>query len=99
MAEAVTPTNETPRHYVSLADSSVTLGFMLTDARGEENVNSLKRIPLQSTALKTSQGDSKYSDLEPPYFAIAQDDWSGGRGMLRFEDDKSRFQDSEGVDT
>lgn len=99
MTTAVTPTQDTPRHHLTLSDGSTTVGFILTDSQGNTNELAIKRYPLQRTALQTSQGNTKYSDLQLPYMSIAQDDWSGGRGNEVFEDDVSRYNDSYRVQT
>lgn len=98
-ATAVSPTSQRPRHDVTLTDGSTTVGFILTDANGNPNPRAISDSPQQRTAVKTSSGDSKYSDLVPPWGTWVQDDWSGGRGIRWADDDKSRFYRSAGVDT
>src|SRR3989304_6932443 len=95
----VTPTTTNPDWHLTLSDGASTLNFLLCDAAGNVDKRAFRRFPIKQTALKTFIGDSKSSDLEPPYFSIVQDDWSGGRGQIRFEDNKMRYFDSEGVDT
>jgi hypothetical protein len=95
----VTGTGSHPTGHASLSDGSTTIEFLFTDGQGEKNQESFKAEPYPRTALKTTSGESKYSDLEPPYFAIAQDDWTGGRGSEDFESDTSRYFDGHWVDT
>lgn len=94
MTITVDDTTSTPTHHASLTDGSTTVGFIFADSQGRPDVRAAKRYPLQRTAIKTSEGASKYSDLELPYLSIAQDDWSGGRGQETFDDDNTRYFDS-----
>ena len=88
-------TTRTPTHHLSLTDSSGNVvGFILVNGAGLLDPRAIRRFPFLRTALKTSTGNNKYSDFELPYTAIAQDDWSGGRGNEKFEDDTSRFYDN-----
>lgn len=97
MATAVSPTSQRPRHDVTLTDGTDTVGFILTDSNGQPNPRAISDAPQQRTALKTSSGDNKYSDLQPPWGTWVQDDWSGGRGIRWNDDDKSRFYTDEGI--
>lgn len=103
----VGPNVEEPSHDMSLEtlDGLTKYGFILGRATG------IKKRPIQldpeafrpqmvpRTAFKMTVGDGKYSDLEPPYFAISQDNWNGGRGLDEFDLDQTRFMDSYRVDT
>jgi hypothetical protein len=95
----VTGTSAHPDRHASLSDGSTTIEFIFTDGEGKKNEKAFRAEPYPRTSLKTTQGDSKYSDLEPPYFAIAQDDFTGGRGSEDFESDTSRYYDGWKVDT
>ncbi len=85
---------QNPTHHVSLSDGTKTIGLILSDAQGTANALAINRVPVVRTALKTTSGNQKYSDFEPPWTPIAQDDFSGGRGQMDFEDDATRFFDS-----
>lgn len=99
---AVSPTELAPEWDVTLTDGTDSVGFTL-GAQGAggfvKDPRRIQRTPIQRTALKTSQGGNKYDDLEWPYMTIPQDDWSGGRGMLTFDDDASRYYDGYRCDT
>ncbi|MCK4818967.1 hypothetical protein KA005_24555, partial [bacterium] len=95
----VTGSEAFPREHASLSDGTTTVKFIFTDGQGKKDERAFKADPYPRTALKTSQGESKYSDLEPPYFAIAQDDFTGGRGNEDFEADTSRYHDGYRIDT
>jgi hypothetical protein len=95
----VTASTLFPEEHASLSDGTTTVKFIFTDGDGNVNPLAFQASPYPRTALKTSTGESKYSDLEPPYFAIAQDDWTGGRGNEDFESDTSRYYDGHWVDT
>jgi len=99
---AVSPTELAPEWDVTLTDGTDSVGFTLGGPGAGGFVKDPRRIqrtPIQRTALKTSQGGNKYDDLEWPYMTVPQDDWSGGRGMLNFDDDASRYYDGYRVDT
>ena len=92
-------TDDFPTGHATLSDGSTTIPFIFTDGNGKKNQRAFTASPYPRTALKTTTGESKYSDLEPPYFAIPQDDWTGGRGNEDFEGDTSRYFDGNHVDT
>jgi hypothetical protein len=94
MATVVSPTDRNPKHHVSLTDGTNVVGFILRDQYGKRNERAFRRFPHTASALKTFQGDSKWSDQEFPYMSIAQDNFSGGRGNESFDSDKSMFRDS-----
>jgi len=99
---AVSPTELAPKWDVTLTDGTDSVGLILGGPGAGGFVKDPRRIqrtPIQRTALKTSQGGNKYDDLEWPYMTIPQDDWSGGRGMLNFDDDASRYYDGNDCDT
>ncbi len=88
-----------PTGFASLSDGTTTIPFIFTDGQGKKNPLSFRSDPYPRTALKTTTGESKYSDLEPPYFALPQDDFTGGRGNEDFENDTSRYFDGWRLDT
>lgn len=90
----VSPTEASPTHHLSISDGTNTYGFVLVDARGNPNPSAIVRSPVPRTSLKMTQGNTRYADLEFPYTTIAQDDWSGGRGLDNFDLDHTRFADS-----
>ena len=98
MAITVNPTTANPTHHLSLADGSTTIGLIAGMASGgggfTPNIMAMRRVPYRRSALKTSTGQSKYGDLEPPYSAITQSDWLGGRGVEGFETNKNAFYDN-----
>ena len=102
MAITVGPT-ERCTHHVALKDSDgYQIGIIAAAVRGgviEKDVKHLNRSPVDRTAMKTSSGDTEYSDWRPPYYALKQDDFSGGRGLDDFNKDKTKFLDSGGLNT
>jgi len=91
----VTDTEQRPEYDVTLTDGTDVLGFIVTNPQdGSPDPRQFQRRPLARTAIKTSVGESKYSDFELPYLSIVQDDWSGGRGSNIFENDRSRYMDA-----
>jgi len=102
MAITVGPT-ERCTHHVALKDSDgYQIGIIAAAVRGgviEKDVKHLNRSPIDRTAMKTSSGDTEYSDWRPPYYALKQDDFSGGRALDDFSKDKTRFLDAGGLNT
>jgi hypothetical protein len=94
MTPHVTATDPNPTHHITLSDGTNTVPLMLADARGKAEARAIKRVPYPRQSTKISQTNNKYSDLEPPYYSIPQDDWSGGRGSLMFEEDTTRYMDN-----
>ena len=87
-------------HHISLEDSDHNiLGLIACDMKGIANVQSLARTPIVRTAIKMAQGNTAYSDYELPWTPIAQVDWSGGRGKASFDEDVTRFYDSDRINT
>ena len=81
-------------HHVSLSDEDQTLGFIISDSNGNSSPLNISRIPIQTTAIKTTTGTQKYGDFVPPWVPIAQDNWAGGRALEDFTEDSTRFYDS-----
>jgi hypothetical protein len=94
MSILVGPGLERQTHHISLSDGEKTLGLVLCDSAGNANPFAITRAPVPRTALKTTSGNQKYSDFEPPWSPVAQEDWSGGRGMIDFDLDVSRYYDN-----
>ena len=67
----ITGTTAYPTRHASLSDTATTIEFNFTDGQGKVNEKSFTARPYPRSALKTTTGESKYSDLEPPYFAYA----------------------------
>lgn len=94
----VSPDDKRLTHDISLTDSlsdgSNTVGLIVCDAKGNHSPRNIQRRPIPRTAMKTTSGNQKYSDFEPPWSPVAQDDWSGGRGKLDFDEDITRYYDN-----
>ena len=73
-------TTKRPTHDMTLSDGTTTIGLMLADARGKDAPTAIRRTAYPRQSTKISNTNNKYSDLEPPYYQILQDDWTGGRG-------------------
>lgn len=95
----VSPDQARNTHHISLSDGQKTLGFIATDGKGNAAPYSITRAPVNRTALKTTSGSQTYSDFEPPWSPVAQEDWSGGCGILDFDDNVTRFWDANSVNT
>jgi hypothetical protein len=81
-------------HHIVLSDGTTQLGLLSAD-----EMRSFLRIPVARSSLKTAQGDTLYSDLEPPYNTTAQKEFHGGRAQRDFRVDPTKFYDSWNVDT
>jgi len=83
------------RYHVEFKDEygNKSLGLMLT----ELPQLGLNRRLINPYAARTGTGSTKYSDLTE-WTVVAQEDWRGGRGQDRFEDDDA-FYDSYAVET
>lgn len=88
-----------PNADITLSDGVTTLGLRLCNAKGEHDPLAFKHQPLPTTTLRTGSGAPGYSDLEPPFTAYLQDDWSGGLGNREFDRDSTRFLEAYNVDT
>ena len=73
-------------------DESVAL--IPSDSAGNFSWSGITKAPIVRNAMQTSQTSGEWSDLEYPYMAMPQEDWTGGRANLRFTIDKSRYYDS-----
>lgn len=83
-----------PTHHISLTDKQGRrLGIVVVNSRGEPDPTGIDISPIDRTAMKTTSGATKYSDFDPPYSPIVQDNWVGGRGQTEFERDVSRYSD------
>lgn len=94
------PDEPRPTHHLALIDKSGRqLGLIMCDGSGKPSKFGIKRSRLQSTSLKISEGNPKYSDFELPFTSIPQETWEGGRGQEAFEKDVSKFFDSYRMNT
>ena len=82
-------------HHILLTDGEKEIPLVLSNVKGDADAKVISRTPLDRTAFKTTTGNSGYSDFDYPWTPIAQQDFSGGRGMLDFDDDITRFADSK----
>jgi hypothetical protein len=89
-----------PAWHFKLSDGTTTLSFLCSDPSGEEHsLRHWRQTPLDKSAMKLGSGRTKYDDLVPPWYAIAQDDWAGGRGGKNLLDDPTKYADGKGVQT
>lgn len=90
ISDIFTLTNVVTHESVSLIPS---------DSNGNFSWTGITKAPIVRNAMQTSTTSSEWSDLEYPYMAVQQEDWTGGRANLRFTTDKSRFFDSRRAQT
>jgi hypothetical protein len=96
----VNPTTARATHHVSLVDEDGhTLGLIAVDGRGNANPEGITRSPIDRTALKTTSGNTTYNDQIQPWSPIVQENWAGGRGLLDFEKDTTRYYDGYQANT
>ncbi len=96
---SVSPDIDNPTHHVKLSDGTNDIGLIIVDSQGNVNQRAIVKAPVVRTALKTTTGNTQYSDYEPPWTPVDQNDWSGGRGQYAFETDVTRFYDSNRMNT
>ncbi len=77
MAQDASSSSDWPNYDATLTDGTTVIPIVFSNGKGEEDITAFRLASYPRQALKTSEGDSKYSDLEPPYFGIAQDDFTG----------------------
>ncbi len=76
-------------------DTDQTLMLIPCDTAGNFSWTGVTRAPLQRNALKTSNTSNQYSDLEPPWISIPQENWTGGRANNTFTKDTTRYLDGK----
>ena len=95
----VNPIINQSTHHVSLTDGEKTVGLIICDSKGAADPFNLTAAPNARSSLRTKTGTTKYEDLDEPWSATAQDDWSGGRALEDYEEDTTRFFDSKRCQT
>lgn len=80
-----------------VTDESIAL--IPCDSAGNFTIAGVSRAPIQKNAIQTTSQGGEWSDLEYPFMAIQQEDWTGGRANYRFSGDTSRFFDSKRAQT
>lgn len=88
-----------PSHDIKLTDvRNNTIGIVLTDRLGSRNPT-MTEASMPRTALRTSTGNTGYSDMELPFVYEVQSDWSNGRGIDEFSKNRSAYNDGFRADT
>ena len=95
----VGPNIKNNTHHISLTDGEKTVGLIVCDSKGAADPFNISMSPNQSSSLRTKSGTTKYEDLDEPWSATAQDDWSGGRAQEDWETDTTKFYDSKRCQT
>lgn len=85
---------KTDKFDVWLSDGGETIGLIVVPG-----VDAISRNPVRASSLKTTSGNQSHSDMEPPYMAVAQTGFTGGRGAAEFEKDVTRYADGLRVNT
>jgi hypothetical protein len=78
-------TGADPTHHVILDDGFKSVGFVITDQQGDRDERTFRRFP--------------HADPTQPYVTEKQASFGGGFGQATFEEDRSKYWRSEGVDT
>ena len=95
----VNPEVKQSTHHIALSDGKKTIGLICCDSKGAADPFNISASPNQRSSLRTKSGTTKYEDLEEPWSATAQDDWSGGRALEDHETDTTRYFDSKRCQT
>lgn len=93
------PDEPDPTHHLRLVGGGYDIGLILVNPGGKPDDKAISRNRLLQTSLKISQGNPKYSDFQPPWTPMVQEDWEGGRGQEQYEDDVTRILDSYNCQT
>jgi len=86
----VGPRTNDPTHHISLSDGIRVYGLVL-----EGGPKGVREVPQTPSTLKVSGGGGKFGDWEPGMSHIEQRTWEGGRGQENFDQDDTRFFDSQ----
>jgi hypothetical protein len=78
-------TGADPTHHVVLYDGATELGFVVTDQGGDLDERTFRRFP--------------FADPVQPYVTEKQNSFGAGFGQHKFEENRSRYWLSDGVDT
>lgn len=81
----VSPDEPNPTHHISLSDGVTEIGLIAVKSDGSANALNIARGTPQRTALKTTSGDTTYSDFQAPWASIAQSSFIGGRASKDFD--------------
>lgn len=85
----VSPTDVLTTHHVSVSDGSIEIGLPIIGG-----VKGIIEKPRQASTIHVAGGRSKYGDFGAGLAQIGQETWIGGRGLLKFNLDPTRFYDS-----
>lgn len=89
-----------PTHDISLTDNSGNqVGLILTNRLGVRDPKGILEGNMPRTALRTSQGNVGYDDLELPFTAEVQNTMVGGRAQEEFARDRTKYSDGFRMDT
>lgn len=99
MTVTVAPNQDRNTHHLKLSDGVTDVGLILCDRDGNAQPRAFSSDPVVRQSIKMYSGEQRHSDLEPPWTDVAQADFSGGRGMEKFEVDTSRYWDGRHIDT
>lgn len=79
--------------------SGLQVALIPSDSAGTFAYSGITRAPLERNAMKTTTGTSDYADFEEPWMSTPDEEWSGGRGLKLFKDDKTRYLDGKRAQT
>jgi hypothetical protein len=81
----LTGSGSDPTHHIVLTDGERNIGFVITDQVGDRDERTFRRFP--------------FTDPQQPYVTEKQDNFGGGFGQPTFEQNRSQYWRSKGVDT
>jgi hypothetical protein len=81
----ITSSGADPTHHIKLSDGKHEIGFVITDQDGVRNERTFRRFPS--------------ADPTQPYITEKQSSFGGGFGQASFEENRSKYWRSLGVDT
>ena len=84
-----------PSNHISLQtlDDATEVELVLVNSKGEDDPLAVQAAPYPRQATQIRQGEGSQGDFRPPYHNRIQDNWSNGRGLDLFPDDRTRYND------
>lgn len=95
----VYPNDSRNTHHIKFYDNTYEVGAILCDRSGNADPHAFQSSPVVRQAIKFYQGDQRLSDLVPPWTDLVIDDFGGGRGVEKHDDNPAGYWDSRQLDT
>jgi len=96
MTIRVGPNVEEATHHIKLTKTDASeRGLIACTSDGKPSSRgTINRSSVRGSTVVSKPAQGRFDDRQPPYTAIEQSDWSGGRGKEDWDRNTTRFQDS-----